>query len=448
MGRLFGTDGLRGVAGEFPLDAASVELLGRILYFLLIDRKIEPELIIGRDTRESGPALFAALSRGFGKAGGRIDDAGILSTPAIAFLARREKKCAISITASHNEYRDNGIKIFGPDGYKISDQAELEIEPYLLGEKSFVRDGTVTGSQNATDMRDHFRSEYCRYLTKELFGDLSLRGIRVALDCGNGALCEIAPSVMRELGAEVTALNTSPDGQNINLNAGSLHPEVLLAELSKGNYSCGFTFDGDGDRCLAGSGSTLMDGDYILAIAARYLQTRNELKKNEVVATTMSNLGLENFFRENGITLHRVAVGDKNVLDKLQQDGLSLGGEQSGHIIFMNHTFVGDGLLTALMMLRIYSNSGSSFQPLLNGFQKYPQILIGVPVTKKPELTSVPEIRDKMKQIENSLGQSGRMVVRYSGTESVARVMIEGSDQVQIETLARELGKIIQDKLN
>lgn len=448
MGKLFGTDGLRGVAGQYPLDNATVELLGRVLYFLLVDHHIEPEIIIGRDTRESGPLLFAALRRGFGRAGGRIYDAGIMSTPAIAYLALSEGKCAISITASHNPYPDNGIKIFGPDGFKISEDSENSIEPYLTGEQAFQKDSTTFASPQSESMHEEFRNRYSRHFLEGLFPELKLNGLRIALDCANGALSEIAPLVVRSFGAEVTAFHTSPDGKNINEGCGSLHPETFLEEIRKDGFDCGFTFDGDGDRCLAADKNGIYDGDFIIASAARYLQAQGSLKKNAVVATPMSNLGLEIFLKKNGIELHRVPVGDKNVLEKLRQEDLSLGGEQSGHIIFMNESFIGDGLLTALEMLRIYKKSSVSFAELCDGFVKYPQILLNVSVRKKPDLETIPQVQDQIHGIEQALGDSGRILVRYSGTEMVARIMIEGPDQKQIEQMAAALAETIKAKLN
>lgn len=448
MGKLFGTDGLRGAAGEYPLDAATTELLGHVLYFLLEDKGIERELIIGRDTRESGPSIFSSICRGFTRAGGRIDDAGVLSTPALAFLAKANKKCSISITASHNPYRDNGIKIFGPDGYKVSEELEAEIEPYLLGERTFGRNFAGGECEKNQELQEHFRSEYCRYLIRDLFSDLDLRGMKVALDCANGALSDIAPRVLLALGAEVHALHVDPNGRNINDHCGSLYPQVLFEELNRNGADCGFTFDGDGDRCLAADRFGMYDGDYLLAAAARYLKSRGELKRNGVVGTSMSNFGLEVFLKEHGIELHRVPVGDKNVLEKLQQDDLSLGGEQSGHIIFMNDTFIGDGLLTALQMLRICKNSGAPFISLCDGFKKFPQLLINVPVRRKPELTSVPELQQKISEHVATLGDSGRILVRYSGTEPLARVMVEGPDEKQVHQMANDLAEILRTRLN
>ena len=446
MARLFGTDGLRGVAGHFPLDQATLELLGRILYFQFLERNIDPELIIGRDTRESGPAMFAALTRGFGRAGGQIDDAGILSTPALAYLAQAEKKCAISITASHNPYKDNGIKIFGPDGSKLSEDAEMEIEPYLLGEKTFLRGSSSFPEAQSRPMHGFFKSKYCLHL-HELFTGLDLRGLRIVLDCANGALSELAPQVIREFGAEVVAYHNEPDGKNINENSGSLHPDLLFESVRAGSFDCGFTFDGDGDRCLASDARKLYDGDFILGAAARYLQMRNELKHDAVVATTMSNLGLELFLKRHNIHLHRVPVGDKSVLEKLRQEDLSLGGEQSGHIIFMNDSLIGDGLLTALQLLRIYRNS-DGFAHICEGLVKCPQILLNIPVKKKPQFETVPEIQEKVQAIEKGLQDSGRILLRYSGTEMLARIMIEGTDQTRIERMAIELGDIVNKTLN
>jgi phosphoglucosamine mutase len=447
MGKLFGTDGLRGVASVFPLDQASIELLGRVLFFMLKDRDIEPELIIGRDTRESGPILFNALCRGFSSAGGKVDDAGILSTPALAYLAQTEKKCAVSITASHNPYQDNGIKIFGPDGYKLSEEVEAEIEPYLLGEKSLDRTDTIPECNRNSDFLEYFRSEYKEYLVRSLFRDLNLQGLKIAIDCANGALCEVAPSVLRAMGAEVKAFHNQPNGQNINDHCGALYPDVLYGYVQENGFDAGFTFDGDGDRCMAADKTHVYDGDHILAAAALYLKAHGKLKNNAVVGTAMSNMGLEVFLRNHGIHLYRVPVGDKNVLEKLQEEDLSLGGEQSGHIIFMNDSFIGDGLLTALQVLRILKESGNSLSNYCKGFTKYPQVLLNVPVKSKPDLNTVPEIKEGIAKVEEELKTSGRILVRYSGTESLARIMIEGPEQSQIESMAASLAEIVRQKL-
>jgi phosphoglucosamine mutase len=447
MGKLFGTDGLRGTAGDYPLDHATVELLGRILYFLLIDREIEPVLIVGRDTRESGPDITESLCRGFSCAGGHIRNGGILPTPAIAYLAKSEENVAVSITASHNPANDNGIKIFGPDGFKLSEQTEMEIELYLLGEKEFVRDTPAPQGQNHS-CEQEFRSKYFNHLVNDFFPHLDLSGMSIVLDCANGALYQIAPMVLRQMGATVHALNTQPDGRNINDRCGALHPEVLVQTLKENGFDCGFTFDGDGDRCLAANHNGMYDGDFILGAAARSLQSRSMLKKNAVVATSMSNLGLEVFLKKRGIDLIRVPVGDKYVLEKLKEDDLSLGGEQSGHIIFMNDSFIGDGLATALQVLRIYKFSGKRFPEIFEGIQRYPQILLNVPVKSKPELTSVTGVPEKIQAIEQELGDTGRIVVRYSGTEMLARIMLEGPEQTTIERMANELKQIIQAQLN
>ena len=446
MGKLFGTDGLRGAVGEFPLDNATVELLGRILYFLLSEKQVEPVLIVGRDTRESGPAITSALCRGFNRAGGKIRDGGILPTPAIAYLAKSEQNFAASVTASHNPSADNGIKIFGPDGLKLSEQTELEIEPYLLGEKPFVRETKAPAGENCS-LEEEFRNKYFDHLVNDFFPDLDLSGMSIVLDCANGALFQLAPAILRKMGATVHPLNTSPDGKNINQGCGSLHPEVVVEALRQNGFDCGFTFDGDGDRCLVADRNEMYDGDFILGAAARYLDSRSQLKKRTVVATSMSNLGLEVFLRKHGMHLYRVPVGDKYVLEKLKEEDLSLGGEQSGHIIFMNDSFIGDGLATALQVLRIYKNSGIPFSGIFEGIKRYPQILLNVPVKSKPELKNVPGVSTKIQQIEIELGDSGRIVVRYSGTEMLARIMLEGPEQTQIERLAAELSEVLKTQL-
>lgn len=447
--RLFGTDGLRAVAGEYPLDSATLELLGRVLCVHFREKGYDAELIIGQDTRESGNTIFSALTKGFCDAGGRIDHAGVISTPALAYLAGKEKKCALAITASHNPYRDNGIKIFGPDGIKLSEESEIRIEPFLLGEKLFAgtENSPVAAGENR-EMQEYFRAEYCDHLINEVFSDLDLRGVRIALDCANGALYQIAPDVMRRLGAEVAAFYTEPNGRNINERCGALHPEVLLEEMKSGRFDSGFTFDGDGDRCLNVDRQGIYDGDFILAASALHLKSRGQLRNNAVVATPMSNMGLEVFLRSHGITLHRVPVGDKNVLEKLQQEGLSLGGEQSGHIIFMNESFIGDGLMTALQLLRITQNSGLPLARLCNGFVRFPQILLNIQVKSKPDWTTIPEVVSQVEAIERELDGQGRILLRYSGTEMLARIMIEGPEEQRIQDLAKKLGEIMKAKLN
>jgi phosphoglucosamine mutase len=446
MGKLFGTDGLRGTAGNYPLDNATVELLGRILYFLFTDQKFEPVLIIGRDTRESGPGIAASLSRGFRRSGGKVRDGGILPTPAIAYLARSERNFAVSITASHNPSADNGIKLFGPDGQKISEQTELEIEPYLLGEKSFVRESTGVEGENVQEANE-FQSKYFHHLVHDFFPDLDLHGISIVLDCANGAFYDLGPSILRKMGATVHALNTSPDGKNINHNCGSLYPNVVAEALHQNGFDCGFTFDGDGDRCLAANHREMYDGDFILGASARYLNSRSQLKKKMVVGTSMTNLGLEAFLNQQNISLIRVPVGDKYVLEKLKEEDLSLGGEQSGHIIYMNDTHIGDGLVTALQVLRIYKNSGKKFAEIFEGIRRYPQTLQNISVKNKPELNTIAGVPEKIKAIEEELASKGRIVVRYSGTEMLARVMIEGPDQSQIDKMANELIEILKAQI-
>lgn len=446
MGKLFGTDGLRGTAGQYPLDQATVELLGRILFFIFTETHVEPVLIVGRDTRESGPLISAALCRGFSRDGGKIRDAGILPTPAIAFLAKSEQHFAVSITASHNPSEDNGIKIFGPDGLKFSEQTELEIEPYLLGEKSFIRESSAQQGENCS-VEQEFQAKYFNHIVNDFFPDLDLTGMSIVIDCANGALYHLAPAILRKLGATVHPLNTNPDGKNINHKSGSLYPEVVANALRENGFDCGFTFDGDGDRCLVADHHQLYDGDFILGAAARYLAERSQLKNRTVVGTSMTNLGLEVFLKNHGIRLLRVPVGDKYVLEKLREEDLSLGGEQSGHIIFMNDSFVGDGLATALQVLRIYKNSGKSFSEIFQGIQRYPQTIVNVSVKSKPELSSVAGMQEKIEQIESELGGSGRVVVRYSGTEMVARVMLEGPEQTLIDRMAGELCEILRARL-
>lgn len=447
--KLFGTDGLRALAGEYPLDNATLELLGTLLCIHFRDKGYETELIVGQDTRESGEAIFSALKKGFCNAGGRIDHAGIISTPALAYIAKREKKCATAITASHNPYRDNGIKIFGPDGIKLSEDSEAWIEPFLLGEKSLSGQKPPDSAGENREMQNYFHEEYCNHLLTDLFSDLDLSGMRIAIDCANGALYQIAPEVLRQLGATVTAFYTEPNGRNINEHCGALYPEVLQAEIkSVDDFDCGFTFDGDGDRCLPVDKRGIYDGDFVLAAAGMYLKKLGRLKKDAIVATIMSNIGLEVFLQKNGIQLYRVPVGDKNVLDRLLKEELSLGGEQSGHIIFLNDSLIGDGLMTALQLLRIMRQTQRPLADLCPGFTRFPQTLLNIKVLRKPDFDSIPEIASAARDVEKQLVGEGRLLLRYSGTEMLARIMIEGPDQQRIEQMANSLGEIVRSKLN
>lgn len=450
MTRLFGTDGIRGEAGKFPLDAATVETIGVSLVTHLTEQLGRPPaIVIGRDTRESGEWIEGALRTGITKAGGRSQSAGVITTPGVAYLARTVPADAgIVISASHNPYRDNGIKVFSPSGRKLDEATERRIEADIASVSSEPgsthRSITQPNQKPATVLKER----YLRYLQNEVGRGLSLGGIRMVVDCANGAASDLAPQLFKRLGASVTVINAEPDGRNINLNSGSLHTVKLQNEVLQQKTDIGVAVDGDADRSLfVDASGQLVNGDAALWVLANYMQTRKQLANNVVVATVMSNIGLEIALKSKGITLVRTDVGDKFVLDELLRSGGSLGGEQSGHIIFPQLSLAGDGLITTLCVLRAMVDDHKSLADLTLGLQIFPQLLVNVRVKEKRPFTEIQEINDAIKRVENELGTRGRLLLRYSGTEALARIMIEGEQQEQIDTLANELADVIKKHL-
>lgn len=450
MTRLFGTDGIRGEAGKFPLDAPTVETIGVSLVTHLTEQLGEPPLIvIGRDTRESGEWIEAALRAGITKAGGRSQSAGVITTPGVAYLARiLPADAGIVISASHNPYRDNGIKVFSPSGRKLDEATERRIE-------ADIASGSGPGSIHQSSPPQAFQGEanalkdrYLQYLQNDVGRELSLDGLRMVVDCANGAASDIAPQLFERLGASVTVINAAPDGRNINLNSGSLHTDKLQNKVLQQETDIGVAVDGDADRSLfVDASGQLVNGDAALWVLANYMQARKQLANNLVVATVMSNIGLEIALKSKGIGLVRTDVGDKFVLDELLRSGSSLGGEQSGHIIFPQLSLAGDGLITTLCVLRAMVDDHKSLADLKSGLQIFPQILVNVHVRKKRPFTEIQEINDVKRKVEKELGTRGRLLLRYSGTEALARIMIEGEQQEQIDTLARELAEVIKKHL-
>lgn len=453
MTKLFGTDGIRGEAGKFPMDAATVETIAASLVTHLkskLDRA--PLIVIGRDTRESGEWLESALLSGIGRAGGQCKSAGIITTPGVAFLARTlPADAGIVISASHNPYRDNGIKIFSPSGRKLDETTERLIEADIASNKtrSKVDYANPVKSEHLNNQDAiKLKNRYLEYLHTEIGRGISLRGIRMVVDCANGAASGIAPSLFERLGASVTSINAEPDGRNINLASGSLHTEKLQDEVLRQNADLGVAVDGDADRSLfVDAGGQLVNGDSTLWVLGNYLQARGQLLQNIIVATVMSNIGLELAFRSRGIELVRTDVGDKFVLDELLRIGAALGGEQSGHIIFPHLSLAGDGLITTLCLMRAMVEEKKSLAELTAGFQPFPQILVNVDVKHKRPFDEVASIKNTVKKINSELGSEGRLLLRYSGTEPLARVMIEGEQQHQIDRLANELADVIRDTL-
>lgn len=454
MKRLFGTDGMRGEAGSFPLDATTIETVGASLARRLTESVgSKPLVVIGRDTRESGAWLEQALVAGLTRAGAEAKSAGVITTPGVAFLARTlPADAGVVISASHNAYRDNGIKIFAPSGRKLPEETERLIEGDVFAKResdAALQSNASTPSYriDASEAED-LRARYANFLADEIGRELSLRGIRLVLDCANGAASSLAPELFERLGATVTSINNSPDGRNINLGCGSLHTEVLQAEVLKQRANLGVAFDGDADRALfVDANGSLVNGDGGLWVLAKYLRARDELNDDTVVATVMSNIGLEVAFQAQNIRLIRADVGDKYVLEELLRLGLSLGGEQSGHIIFPRLSLAGDGLITTLSMLRAMTEAGQDLHELTEGFQTFPQILVNVEVKTKRPFAEVPAIQNLAEEIESQLGSQGRLLLRYSGTEPLARVMIEGKSQNEIEEYATTLAGVIRKTL-
>lgn len=454
MRRLFGTDGIRGEAGKFPLDDSTIERIGYALATQLGGRVL---IVIGRDTRESGQWIEDSIRRGILRAGAESISAGVITTPGVAYLARELGAAAgIVISASHNPFYDNGIKIFSETGRKLSDEMELAIEIDLARDEPAAQNSTDTSRKNSESVfGPDLIKRYLDYLRYNVAEGLDLTTtpksapMKIVLDCANGAASKIAPELFRSLGADVTVINDQPDGRNINLDCGALHPEKLQQAVVDTGAMIGFAFDGDADRLiLVDERGMLLDGDFILHIMSEYLAARNLLAQRRVVATVMSNLGLELALRKLEIDLVRTAVGDKYVLEELLDGGGSIGGEQSGHIIFPSISLAGDGIITAIEILRAVSESGRSVSELAAGMIRLPQVLINVKVLRKPAFETIPEITAALERLEGHLDGEGRILLRYSGTENIARIMIEGRDETAIHDQATELANLISRHLN
>ncbi len=444
MSRLFGTDGIRGLANTPPLTTELAFRLGRQLVATLLEHHgtTKTRLVVGRDTRLSGPMLEGALVSGALSAGGDVYAVGVLPTPAIAYLTRRlEAHGGVVLSASHNPFEDNGIKIFSSEGAKFPDAWEEEIEtrlnqrdiaPWPTG----VHIGRLVMHEAAeADYIDHARAT-CPH---------DLRGLRIVLDCAHGATYRVAPEIFRRLGADVRVMNASPDGLNINLKAGALHPEALQKEVLRARAHLGVAFDGDGDRLISvDEEGHIRDGDYALAICGRHLAARAQLKGSTVVTTVMANLALDRVLTQAGIRIAKVQVGDRYVLEEMLRIGANLGGEQSGHLLFLDHTTTGDGIVSALQLIGVIQESKASLGELSRCLVKFPQVLVNVAVKSKPRVETIAGLADRVRELEAEMNGAGRILLRYSGTESLLRVMIEGEEQARIEAMARELAEIVR----
>jgi len=447
MKKLFGTDGMRGLAGAFPLDEKTIFVVGQSLARQFREQTgREPRFVTGRDTRESGEWIEKAFLAGANSEGAHCESALVITTPGVAYLTKAfDFDAGIVISASHNPFEDNGIKIFAPTGKKIDAETERVIEKDIFENdqiKAENKDYVVDSSR-----ADEFQKSYLEYLTEE-FKDLRLENFKMIVDCANGAASALAPSLFERFGAEIVAINCAPDGKNINKDCGSLHLEKLQAKVLEERADFGVAFDGDADRSLfVDEKGNLVDGDAVLWIMAQFLSEHGRLKNDTVVATVMSNIGLEIALNSKKIKLSRTAVGDKYVLEELLKSGSAVGGEQSGHIIFPEKSLVGDGMMTTLFLLESLYEKRKSLTEMTEGFTRYPQILVNVKVREKRPFEEVSEIVEASQILENELDGKGRLLLRYSGTENLARVMIEGENQSQIESQAHRLADVIRTSL-
>ncbi len=440
--KYFGTDGIRGVAGRPPLDDSTVYAVGTALARSLEKSAQAPRVLIGMDTRESGPRIVALLAGGLQQAGAEVEFSGVVTTPAVAYLTQQGPYAAgVMVSASHNPFDDNGIKIFGESGYKLPDSVEEHIET-AIEEQSAAgiepRPADLVRDETALD----------RYLDHLAALWQTDSAPRVVVDCANGAAFEAAPRLFKGLGIDAEFLACSPDGRNINLNSGSLHMEELRRRVVAGKADLGIAFDGDADRALfVAENGDLVGGDAVLLLAAEYLAERGRLAHATVVTTLMANMGLAKSLADRGISMVRTPVGDKYVLEEMQRRGAVLGGEQSGHIIFADAATTGDGLLTACRMIEIVAASGEPLSLLASRLQVFPQTLKNIRVSSKPALEDVPAIAEKIARGEQELGDRGRIVVRYSGTEPLVRVMVEAEDPADVERHASELAHAFEEHL-
>jgi phosphoglucosamine mutase len=438
---LFGTDGIRGIPGTPPLDDRTLYATGCGLAEYLKHQHGSAHVLIGMDTRESGPHIAALLAAGLQTAGASAEFAGVITTPGVACLVRQnDYQAGVVISASHNPFHDNGVKLFSHAGMKFPDVDEEEIEEEIF---RLVNVG-VPAQRPALLANHQLHVEYLDFLKSHVLPGADLSGIRIVLDCANGAAYQLGPELFRAVGAEVVAIGVKPDGRNINAGCGSLHLQALQQEVLKTGAQLGVAFDGDADRALFVTDSgQIVNGDGVLLVVARYLKRQNGLKQQRVVATSMSNLGLERALARDGISLARAAVGDRYVLEEMLKSGNNLGGEQSGHIIFLDDSAAGDGLLTAVKIVSLVAMEGS-LESLVHGLKDYPQVILNVKVSSKPPLSTLPAVARALAEAETTLGDNGRIVLRYSGTEPVARVMVEAEHQADVDHFSQSIAQAVR----
>ncbi|MGM0441455.1 MAG: phosphoglucosamine mutase [Elusimicrobiota bacterium] len=427
MGKLFGTDGIRGVANKPPMTSKMALKIGQALAYTLKKDNHQPRIIVGKDTRLSGYMLESALATGICSMGGDVVLVGPMPTPGIAFItSNMDADAGVVISASHNPYTDNGLKIFSNSGFKLNSKQEEKIEDLIFSGKleELLPPSTDIGR---AQREDDALGRYIVFLRHTLPKKLNLEGMKVVLDCANGATYKVAPTLFKEMRADVSAINANPNGININKNSGSLHPEILSKKVIEEEADIGFAFDGDGDRLIAvDEKGNIITGDKLLAINASYLKSQNKLKNNKVVATIMSNIGLQKTLDKLNIDRIQAPVGDRFVLEKMVDNNAVLGGEDSGHLIFLDHHTTGDGIITALQTISVMKNTQKPLSRLASVMKTYPQVLKNLKVKEKPKIEKIPRIQDTIDKIEKDLGNQGRVVVRYSGTQPLLRVMAEG----------------------
>ncbi|MGD0021646.1 MAG: phosphoglucosamine mutase [Smithellaceae bacterium] len=443
--KLFGTDGIRGIANEYPMTAEVALHVGQAIAYLSKRKGHSPRILLGKDTRLSGDMFEEAIIAGICSMGVDAISAGIIPTPAIAFLTRSMRADAgIMISASHNPMQDNGIKFFNSDGFKLSDEKENQIEELVSAGNIYKLHPTSKELGKLSRMNDAM-GRYVDFVKQTFPRELNPEGIKIVLDCANGATYRVAPAVFTELGIKVTTLFDQPDGKNINLNCGSQHADALAQEVLQQKADAGFAFDGDGDRVIAvDDKGNILTGDRLLAICSAILKKEGKLKNNLVVRTVMSNLGLSVAFQKLGIDSVFTQVGDRFVLEEMLAKGAIIGGEDSGHIIFLQHHTTGDGLITALQVLAAMKRESKSLSKLASIMTVFPQLLINIDVKKKPKIESVPEIMAAIKQAEEKLGDKGRVLVRYSGTQNMCRVMVEGPTGKETEIYCRQIADVVK----
>lgn len=448
MRKLFGTDGIRGVANLDPMTSEMAMQLGRAAAHIFMRRAGRHQIVIGKDTRISGYMLESALMAGICSMGVDVLLVGPMPTPAIAFLTRSLRADAgVVLSASHNPYQDNGIKFFSSDGFKLPDEVEARIEELIMSDE--IRHLRPTADLIGKAYRiDDAEGRYIEFAKRSLPKDLDFQGIKLVVDCANGAAYKVAPTVLRELGAAVDVIGNKPDGMNINSGCGAVHPELLQEIVLRQKADIGIALDGDADRAVfVCERGTVIDGDHVMAALGLDLQENGLLAKHTLVGTVMSNFGLELSMAKAGIKLVRTPVGDRYLLERMLADGYSFGGEQSGHFIFLDHNTTGDGLVSALQMLSLLKRTKKPLSELAQAMTAVPQVLINIQVRQKPVLETIPDVDRAIQECHRRLNGSGRVVIRYSGTEPLLRIMVEGEQSTLVNEIAEDLARVVREHI-